>query len=182
MNSNPPQPTSSSDDASSEERDTFDASASSLTFLVEDSKGPGGKWIHPGPHTPTKLRFADYAEVQFTTGLHEYSHEEIERCWMNSLDEADAQGEIVDTVRHMRKPPEDWWKWFSSQDGNIADGTKKTIEEQEEDFSRYLEEELGLCTRGIEHMKSKGAREQRQLRRKFCSNCARRTRGETDVF
>ena len=166
MNSNLPI-ASSSDDASSEEGDTFDASASSLTFLVEDSKRPGGKWVHPGPHTPTKLRFADYAEVQFTTGLHEYSPEEIERCWMNSLDETDAQGEIVDTVRHMRKPPEDWWRWFSSQDGNIADGTKKTIEEQEEDFSRYLEEELGLCTRGIEHMKSKSAREQRQLRRKF---------------
>ena len=44
---------------------------------------------------------------------------------------------------------------------------QKTIEEQEEDFSRYLEEELGLCARGIEHMKSKSAREQRQVRRKF---------------
>lgn len=99
---------------------------------------------------------------------------------MNSLDETDAQREIVDTVRHMRKPPEDWWRWFSTQDGNIADGTKKTIEEQEEDLSRYLEEELGLCTRGIEHMRSKNAREQRQLRRKFIAQVgAGRTRGET---
>jgi hypothetical protein len=157
MNSNLPH--SSSDSASSEEGDTFDESASSLTFRVEEKSG---RWV--GPHAATRLRFADHDDVQATTGLHEYTPEEIEQCWMDDLDEADAQDEIVTTVMHMRKPPEGWWRWLSSQ-GDNTDRTK-TTKEQEEIFSRYLEEELGLCARGIEHMKSKELREARQMRRK----------------
>ena len=53
------------------------------------------------------------------------------------------------------------------EDTDDSSDAKTKLEQREEDFTRYLEEEFSLSTRGIEHMKTKAAREQRQLRRKF---------------